>query len=650
MDRATRQLNFMLTLIAMMAAIMLASVQFACASDGDVDISGEPTNLRWNAYRPYRAEWEWTEATEGAKLEQLGVTVNYYETPNGAIADSYPHPNFHLDKTYCDFNTGDDDNFFSEHQEGYYSFSLMAHYSDGTIKNVESDRVHYRKIDYVVNVINADGTPYDGSAPDRNDYFSIDQENDAHYTIIADSVTILPADIKVRARIIVNQPGFKASGYTFEPTPVDLESGDEKASFTLDQNYKMTFTIQKDESTVPVTIDFGEGHENVATKTAEDIENPYYSWHTAYDTDVSGSNVTINDWPKATKVKDLKEIIADHIEVACREEDKGFVYDNNDCFRDGKIGLKPITGYSSKQEYLNEKAADASADIPDEGVTLYVLWDKLVTEASFNIEIPKCGTEVSIGDGGLQTPTPVVTEADGSKIMFDREVGSNWMQDLTNKYSDTMKGGESYIAKFSISEPFGYYFYHDSEDNPPVVKVNGKVVAEDAGHTIFAPITAVHVWGEGVITKKPTQTENGVRTYTCSECGATKTESIDKLAPDTTPGTDVKPSTGVKVVYDKNLPRVKIRKPARLKKAVRVKWTKLSAKKRKKCGGIEIQIKGPGNKNKTRLIKAGKKLSSKKIKKLKNKKSYHVRVRTYKYVGKVKHVGKWSKYWKVKTK
>ena len=39
---------------------------------------------------------------------------------------------------------------------------------------------------------------------------------------------------------------------------------------------------------------------------------------------------------------------------------------------------------------------------------------------------------------------------------------------------------------------------------------------------------AAHIWGEGVVTKEPTATENGERTYTCTfdGCGATKTEVI----------------------------------------------------------------------------------------------------------------------------
>ena len=38
-----------------------------------------------------------------------------------------------------------------------------------------------------------------------------------------------------------------------------------------------------------------------------------------------------------------------------------------------------------------------------------------------------------------------------------------------------------------------------------------------------------HSWNEGEVTTEPTCTEEGVRTYTCEECGATKTETIKAL-------------------------------------------------------------------------------------------------------------------------
>ena len=38
-----------------------------------------------------------------------------------------------------------------------------------------------------------------------------------------------------------------------------------------------------------------------------------------------------------------------------------------------------------------------------------------------------------------------------------------------------------------------------------------------------------HIWNEGVVTTEPTETTEGVKTYTCSKCGRTKTAPIGKL-------------------------------------------------------------------------------------------------------------------------
>ena len=46
--------------------------------------------------------------------------------------------------------------------------------------------------------------------------------------------------------------------------------------------------------------------------------------------------------------------------------------------------------------------------------------------------------------------------------------------------------------------------------------------------------TQSHGWDNGQVTKEPTETECGIKTYTCSVCGATKEESIDPVeAPET---------------------------------------------------------------------------------------------------------------------
>ncbi|MBR5428153.1 MAG: leucine-rich repeat protein [Clostridia bacterium] len=51
-----------------------------------------------------------------------------------------------------------------------------------------------------------------------------------------------------------------------------------------------------------------------------------------------------------------------------------------------------------------------------------------------------------------------------------------------------------------------------------------KVCANDASHVI----TEEHTWDEGVVTRKPTTTVVGIKTFTCAVCGGTRTETIPK--------------------------------------------------------------------------------------------------------------------------
>ena len=64
-----------------------------------------------------------------------------------------------------------------------------------------------------------------------------------------------------------------------------------------------------------------------------------------------------------------------------------------------------------------------------------------------------------------------------------------------------------------------------------------RVCANDASHVETEP----HTWDEGKVTKEATAEAEGETTFTCSVCGATKTEPIGKTAPEelTDPQSDI---------------------------------------------------------------------------------------------------------------
>lgn len=116
-------------------------------------------------------------------------------------------------------------------------------------------------------------------------------------------------------------------------------------------------------------------------------------------------------------------------------------------------------------------------------------------------------------------------------------------------------------------------------------------------------------------------------------CGATRTERISKLTSSS--------NTQENVITD--LATVKISKPKAAKKAVTVKWKKVSKKNLKKTKKVQVQVSPDPNFN---SVVANKYVSAKKtsvkIKKLTSKKKYYVRVRAYTNSGGVIHVSKWS--------
>ncbi|MEG0546462.1 MAG: hypothetical protein RR552_04650, partial [Oscillospiraceae bacterium] len=56
-------------------------------------------------------------------------------------------------------------------------------------------------------------------------------------------------------------------------------------------------------------------------------------------------------------------------------------------------------------------------------------------------------------------------------------------------------------------------------------------------------VNAEHKWDAGTITTEPTYTSDGVRTYICTVCGATKTEAVPMLIDSTLPIGEIKIST-----------------------------------------------------------------------------------------------------------
>ena len=96
-----------------------------------------------------------------------------------------------------------------------------------------------------------------------------------------------------------------------------------------------------------------------------------------------------------------------------------------------------------------------------------------------------------------------------------------------------------------------------------------------------------------------------------------------------------------------------ITKLKKARKAIKVKWKKQSKKMSgSRITGYQIQLATNSKFTKNKRTVTVRKYSkvSKKIKKLKAKKKYYIKVRTYKIVSGVKYYSSWSKVRTVKTR
>ena len=150
-----------------------------------------------------------------------------------------------------------------------------------------------------------------------------------------------------------------------------------------------------------------------------------------------------------------------------------------------------------------------------------------------------------------------------------------------------------------------------------------------------------HSWDSGKVTKAATATSTGIRTYTCTVCGETKTESIPKLKAN---------NPAEKKTITK---KPSIKKPTAKKTSITVKWkhfkhTSKKAKKIwKKIKKVQVQCAtDSGFKNIIKDVKIGRGKTKYAIKGLSKKTTYYVRVRYFDGVG----YSAWSKVKKVKTK
>ncbi len=248
-----------------------------------------------------------------------------------------------------------------------------------------------------------------------------------------------------------------------------------------------------------------------------------------------------------------------------------------------------------------------------------------------------------------------ITEIKGSTFSQCRE-----LKEITIPASVTSIGKNAFEYCAKLTDV--YFGGNPAQWNAVTVNASGNESLKKA--TVHYAVACNHSWNGGVVTKPATCTENGVKTVTCTICGAAYTEAVaaaghiivqDKKVAATyakagkTEGSHCS-VCGAVISAQKSIPKLAVSKvtlssvKSKKRKQITVKW-----KKNKKVSGYTIQYstskKFTKKTTKTITVK-GNKTTSKTIKKLKGKKKYYVRVKGYKtYKGKKYY----SSYSKIKT-
>ena len=242
--------------------------------------------------------------------------------------------------------------------------------------------------------------------------------------------------------------------------------------------------------------------------------------------------------------------------------------------------------------------------------------------------------------------------------------------------------------------------YNKSTSNELKIQVNNSYLDSSPFVVVKLNDKHTHTWNSGTVTKKASLTTNGVKTYTCKSCKATKTEAIPKVSniklsktaytyngkvqrPGVTlknsKGKALKNGTDYKISYPKGMKNVgkytvkvtlkgnysgsksmtyninpkgtSVSKVKAAKKGFKVTWKKQATQ----TSGYQVQYSTSSKFKKAKTVTISKnKTTSKSVSKLSAKKKYYVRVRTYKTFkvnGKnVKLYSGWSKAKSVTTK
>lgn len=201
--------------------------------------------------------------------------------------------------------------------------------------------------------------------------------------------------------------------------------------------------------------------------------------------------------------------------------------------------------------YLDSTFADGTKRLNLNGTSdntaYYAKWRKIVDSVDISVEVPACGTVTNtpvITDGtgarhndwDNQTNKPNVSITNGEGLVYNdarwvKRIPGGYLTSEPEPFKGVIKGDDDYSFGVILTKADDECYFANSL-TAAVNDQEAQVGYNDTYYFIYSTVSVEHDWDNGTVTTKPTCEEKGVKTYTCSGCGDTKTEDIDALGHD----------------------------------------------------------------------------------------------------------------------
>ena len=320
-----------------------------------------------------------------------------------------------------------------------------------------------------------------------------------------------------------------ASAFTLDKTTYVLTPGEEAVIYEKDANdtsyywaYSNNVNIATvDRSTMTVTAQDLKGKTTVSLYSSAKNATAYI---TIYVVDAAEDNVvnTTIDNDKFSSVSGISGVST-----------------NNET-----ISVVQNTVDKIVKEIIESSYSNSVSDLTSENIQS-VIDNGDSIETNFNVDpVDASDVDESVLSDIQNASSDDVQLLDISLSLTDGDNDLGNIEELDNPITVTIDLGEEYDANAD---------YHIIRDHNGVV-TDITATKDDATNSIsfetnqfsvyglYAEGACDHTYNDGVVTKQPTCTETGVKTYTCTKCGNTYTEDIDKVAHTLTQHAAVEPT------------------------------------------------------------------------------------------------------------